>query len=772
MPVTQDQVNRHTHLDYTMQTPEVRPEQAYTETTTAKNVYSNQSDVSMPPPQNYAIQQYPSRSEQSMTNRYNYGANENYDIPTVGMSGPSYEPDGRAMHDFLHAIMGGNGIDMQLSSSHAVPATGMWTPRNVFDFGQDTDLELDDLDLNYLNGYNHQNPFAAYLESPETIAHSNKSSVPGDPPTALGIESLLRTSTWRFRPQTQDSSSSEQHNLSLPATETNKKLQVGRRMTAEPLSYNMRDRILAIIVSSCKKGNIPRSVLCFPSLELLDSLLQFYLASKFAMLSGLFHLPTLRPSRMRPELVAAMVAAGACLTPDSALQKLGLALQEALRTTLALIFEEDNTMISDVQCLQALVICLGIGLWSGNSRKMEIAESFLHPFITMIRRRGRFLRSFYDVVIPNSDDQGEQLEAKWEAWIEQERRKRLVVFYFLHSARQSITLSANPLISYAELALPLPAAAILWQAATAKQWKSAFLAMGNYSERVPSLIDLLRDVSLLGNPHVSFDTGLASQILLCGAWGLIWEYTQLSSINTGHVTQWSSSNLLLDSRLNELTKLLDCIGLSAPRMPMVSMILELLRMHLYVSLEEVHLFTGAQGHEEARRVYPLLQNWAKTGAARKAVAHASQIVAIARQIGQGCLRDFFAIALYQAGLTLWSFGVISNAASMASNHSEMSMGNSRSSLGPPQHCDVIAVLDGPETAAVQRFVNLNLAQGAISGSLNNQMPGSYVLLSDTGAIMGVLIDIFNMNHKVQQAVPPLVSNLTSLMDGLRTAVTD
>ncbi|KAF1352590.1 hypothetical protein BDV97DRAFT_349879 [Delphinella strobiligena] len=669
----------------------------------------------------------------------------------------SYGADNQGMHDFLKNIMGGGETTLPALPGHTL---GTWTPR--FDFGQDTNLELSDLDLGFLNDYNLQNPFAAYLESPETT--QSRTSATGNFPPVLGVESLQKASTWRFRPVTRDSSSDEQHHLSLPEAETNKKLLVDRRMTAEALSYNMRDRILAVILASCKPGNVPRSVLCFPSLELLDSLLQYYLTCKYAVFNGLFHLPTLRPSKLRPELVASMIAAGASLTPDTSLQKVGFALQEALRITVPQLFENNNALIADLQCLQSMGLCLSIGLWSGNSRKMEMAESFLQPYVTMARRRGWFLRSAYDLETALTlDDHGKQLEDKWNAWIELETRKRLVFFYFLHGTRQSLSLLTNPLVSYAELGLPLPADRSLWLAPSAIAWKNAYL--GRSQSRATSLADLLHDVDLLAESQTSFDPMIASEVVLSAAWGLIWDYRQTCSITKGQSTQWSSSDLLLSSRLAELNKLLECIAISAPSCPMIKMLLELLRMHLYVPLDEVHVFAGADGHEEARRVYPQLQEWAKTSGAREAAAHAAQVVAAARKMGQSCLRDFWAIAVYQAGLTLWSYGVIYNSTVVTAGT------ESGPSPSVRKRTESIAVLDGPHSSGVQRFIALNRGQGAIGGTAVEQANSHHVLLSDPGAVMGVLVELFKVNHRSQQSLPPLVSNLTSLMEGLQTAVT-
>lgn len=728
------------------------------------DTHDMRAEESMPPPplQSFDAQQILSIDEPRENSHLGYPTNTDYTmVESTGLD-HTYDIEGNMMHDFLQSIMGGG--DSFLTTTQG-QTSGTWTPRNVFDFGQDTNLELNDLDFGFLNDYNLQNPFAASVESPEAT-QSARGSVTSNPPSALGGESLQRTSTWKFRPVTQDSSSSEQNNLSLPAAEANKRILVERRMTAEPLSYNMRDRILAIMISSCRGNNIPRFVLCFPSLELLDSLLQFYLASKFAMFSGLIHLPTLRPSKLRPELVAAMIAAGASLTPDASLRKIGFAIQEALRVTVPELFEGNNTLIADLQCLQCMGICLGIGLWSGNSRKMELSESFLQPFMTMIRRRGWFLRSAYPSISPSAEDEGSVLEDKWLAWIDQECRKRLVFFYYLHAIRQSISLFTNPLVSYAEMGLPLPAGRDLWLASSANQWKASYLSRADACARLPSLADLLHDVDLLADPHALFNIRLSSEILLGAAWVLIWDYRQVCSIMRGQHTQWSTSSLVLTSRLAELTKLLDCIRISAPTDPQTTLFLELLLMHVHVPLEEVHLLAGAEGHEEARRVYPQLQEWAKTSAAREAVSHAAQLVAAARKVGQGCLRDFWAIAVYQAALTLWSYGVISNAAAT----------DNTSAIGGPspiaaKRKETVFVLDGDDRSGTQRFIALNRGQGAINGSMGDKAGQSTVPLSEPGAVMGLLIDLFRMNHKTLSSLPPLVSNLASLMEGLQAAVT-
>lgn len=237
----------------------------------------------------------------------------------------------------------------------------------------------------------------------------------------------------------------------------------------------------------------------------------------------------------------------------------------------------------------------------------------------------------------------------------------------------------------------------------------------------------------------------------------------------GHTSQWSNSSLLLSSRLTELTKLLDCIRMSSRGAASTTLFLELLLMHLHVSLEEVHLFAGASGHEEARSIYPRLQDWVKTSGSREAVHHAAQIVASARKIGSGCLRDFLAIAVYQAALALWSYGVISNAVvNGGSSDTWTGNGGSMKNQGRP---DNVVLLDESDSNGAQRFIALNRGQAAIRGpSSDNKTPGPQVLLSDPGAVTGILMEILKVNHKSSQSRPNLVDNLLELMGGLKAAV--
>ncbi|TKX22927.1 fungal specific transcription factor domain-containing protein 36 [Elsinoe australis] len=592
------------------------------------------------------------------------------------------EMDRNELHDFLRGVMG-----ISASDPMAVPSSGLksgiWTPRNMYDFGVETSLELNDMDLSFLDSYNQYNPFGATPDAANSAIGSTVSEAPSEPP--LGVESLQKASTWRFRPVSKDTAP---NNLLVPATDTSKRFLVERRVTPETLPYTIRDQILAMIITA---GADNRSVLSFPSVELLDSLLQYFLTNGPSS-TDLIHVPTFLPSHKRYELCAAMISAGAASAPDTALRKLGLVIQEAIRIAVPKKLETDNSLIRDIQMLQAAFLSLKVGFWSGNSRKMELSESFMQPWTTMVRRGGWFGRK-YELVVPDQDDIGDVLEEKWHKWIEEESRKRLCYHLFVHDTAASMSLFINPIISFAELSLPLPQPPILWAAKSAEAWKQAYYNLRDPHTHPPSTLDLLNNIDLYCAPQTNYDRTTATYAILSATWRLVWDYRQNCAITKSIPNQWNNGTLLLSSRLEELKRLLECLRIGAshshPTNPSHShphqhhahpfplpppktlstaesdlstlLFLDALSLHLHAPVEDIHTFAGVEGHEEAKRIYPSLRTWAGTSGARQSVWHAAQLFRYARCIE--AINGFDAVVVYQASLVVWSYGVISNAVS-------------------------------------------------------------------------------------------------------------
>lgn len=191
------------------------------------------------------------------------------------------------------------------------------------------------MDLRFLGTYNASIPFEIADDSPPSSQEpaDRNYSDPGQP--AAMCAEAFRNSHWRFRPNAKDHGSAEEHNLSLPPAceygSPESRVSLDSRATCAKLGVTTRDRLLAMVVTSCNPENLPRAVASFPSIELLDSLLQYYLTSPVTRAVSFLHAATFDPNERRTELVAVMIAHGAVLTSDPTLTKLGYAIAECVR---------------------------------------------------------------------------------------------------------------------------------------------------------------------------------------------------------------------------------------------------------------------------------------------------------------------------------------------------------------------------------------------------------------------------------------------------------
>ncbi|KAH9868347.1 hypothetical protein J1614_007419 [Plenodomus biglobosus] len=381
-------------------------------------------------------------------------------------------------------------------------------------------------------------------------------------------------------------------------------------------------------------------------------------------------------------------------------------------------------------------------MWSGISRKMEIAESFLQPLMTMLRRGGRFRHSTWKEIAPSPGAQGQALESEWQSWVHQESFLRLVYHTFELDRQSSMALLKPPLMSYSEMQLPLPSANILWQAKSAESWKAAYLGMAQASSKRPSAVECFLDLDLVHHDH-------ANTTYLYMMWGTVWEYRQMAGVAKS--SHKANNSLILSSRYQELTKQLEEFRLSSPILTKsVEITLELMLLHLNAPLDDVQLFAGIEGQEEARRAYPGLKQWTKSVSARQSLWHAGQVLRAASQLPKAQLCNFNAIAVYHAGLILWGYGFLKR---------------SSVEMTPIGATHVNAILNGDYALNTRRFITLDRGIPSIKSPRSQNI----TQLSDLSGVMEDLIYLLQGPNKAVEACPPLVGNLVVLLEGLRSA---
>jgi hypothetical protein len=389
----------------------------------------------------------------------------------------------------------------------------------------------------------------------------------------------------------------------------------------------------------------------------------------------------------------------------------------------------------------------------------------------MMRYRGKFSRSHYPQIVIDAADSGKTLEDKWKKWSDLESWKRLVFHAYLRDAQVSMTQFSNMSMSYADLTLPLPASRDLWEARTVEEFKCLYLEKeAGEGKPAPCLGDVLRDISVLAANRRRLDMRLAISICLHGFWALIWEYRQKNAVfrvKSDNPMALNNNNLLLSSQHHELCQMLRTfhIAITASQgaiSPQESLVLHLLQFNLHVSLDDLQLFAGKDGDDEARRIYPTLQRWSESQHARQALWHAGQILRQAKLFPTGHLKDFYAIAVHHAALCVWAYGVVTKA--MRRPNSQLTM----------QYTNLpdLTYLDGEDSVAVQRYIAVGHGRPAICGPRSRDtsplVPEG--LLDDPKSCMEVTQDILRANFvEGPEGLPPISENIIHLLKQLGNA---
>lgn len=625
--------------------------------------------------------------------------------------------------------------------------SGQQTPRGIMDMSFDIDIGLTDLDLGLLDQYNFQVPFAA--DTPSTDVQGPEQPVVESDVVPVQSEAF-KQSVWRYQPQpNKDYSGAEQNNLAFNDSEKDNERRshiTQRRVVVEKLHRVNRDRLLALVLGTCSADNVKRIASAFPSIDLLDGLIQYFLTAPSLDAQNWLHLATFSPSKVSPELLACIVSAGAATTPDLPLRKLGFALHEASRIGQGKLFEENNTAIRDLQHVRSLYLQLKVGMWSGISRKMEIAESFFQPLVTMLRRGGRFRRTTWKEISPPTTGGDQVLEARWQEWIHQESYLRLVYRAFELDRQSSMALLKPPLVAYSEMQLPLPSSNRLWQAKTAALWKSTYLDTAHITTKRPSALECFLELDhLVQHDH-------ASAIYLHMMWGMVWEYREMSGLSSSRSRSKVNNSLILSSRYQELTQQLEDFRVSSPPLNRsLEITLELTLLHLNAPLDEMQLFAGIEGQEEARGAYPALREWTRTTTARQALWHAGQILRAAQGLPKALLCNHNAVAVYHAGLILWGYGFIKR--------------SSPSETPPMESTKAIVILNSEDALSARRFITLDRGVPSVRGARTQNT----IELSNVSGVMDELIQLLRASNDAVEQCPPLVGNLVQLLEGLRSA---
>lgn len=189
----------------------------------------------------------------------------------------------------------------------------------------------------------------------------------------------FKRSPWLWDPDPRDSAfveeapqfSEAEEQLLLPRVILDKDSAASRPFLP-PCGNSARDAILLLVQNNSGPNLTVKS---FPSAKTLNRLLIAFIARETSDVCPFIHVPSMIPDKCRIELLSAMIAAGATTTGIRQIWKLGLALQERTRLAIFRALDHDNSVVRTLEIVQASLLWIEAGLWSGFRRKMEVAES-------------------------------------------------------------------------------------------------------------------------------------------------------------------------------------------------------------------------------------------------------------------------------------------------------------------------------------------------------------------------------------------------------------
>ncbi|KIW15125.1 hypothetical protein PV08_07912 [Exophiala spinifera] len=565
---------------------------------------------------------------------------------------------------------------------------------------------LDEVEFSFLNDSN-----VSPAEAPVPISPASNRSADS---STMGVGSevyRMSTSLNGWAPDKDGISVMEHQNLILPIHVSPIRLPALSRFRSvfkKDLSGAMRDRILTMILRTSPRRTLDSIIGSFPSLETLQNLIHYALLHMTErQVVPFVHLPSFAINQQRPELLCALVAYGSVWSPSIVVRKFGYAVQEAVRMSVNQRLEEEPTAFRDLGIIQAFYIQLYLGYYSGVARKIETAEANSMLGTTMLRR-GQMLRAeLYQPPQAFLDVAGLSLREKWLRWVESEARKRLVYFAMAMDAHVSISRRINVLFPYAEIETPLPATSKLWEADTPTLWHEVLSREVVLSkEQALCLRSILRQPHAVEESYGLCDENSLAFIVFSGFWALIQEYRQMESILS---KAQNDNDFVINSRYSELSTTLDQLKAELSDThslcPRTTIIQELISLHLNASFYDLSDYTGRRTAQDAQSAMPYVLRWYQSPQSRMALWHAGQIFKAVHLLDPETLVDIYAIALYQAAVILWLWGLMRKGQATSADPSATTV-----------------VMDGDESPAVLRFFKTPRGVPVLTGKAGRLIP--------------------------------------------------
>ena len=330
-----------------------------------------------------------------------------------------------------------------------------------------------------------------------------------------------------------------------------------------------------------------------------------------------------------------------------------------------------------------------------------------------------------------------------------------------------MTSTTGSHISTSELSLPLPESRDLWAAQSATEWKEVYLRLSSdhLNQPPPSVLEYMVDPAKIIQLPEIYDKEFAQLVQVYSISSLVREFKQSQSIFSMKDAGLSRETVIADeTQENRLVHILNTIRIchetsKSSQSDVWNMLREFASMHLYTYFDQIELFAGREGPEEAQTVYPILCSWFRSQSSRQTVWHAGQVLRYMRVIPPSNLHAFHAVACYHASLCLWIYGVFTKLNTGGTNSSTPVIGSQSGHI----------LLDGEETIGTQRWIASNgripmISDNVLGKKMPHDMDSVTIPLDSAKESMNILIEIIRKKFQTCfGSLPLLVQNICHLM---------
>ena len=354
---------------------------------------------------------------------------------------------------------------------------------------------------------------------------------------------------------------------------------------------------------------------------------------------------------------------------------------------------------------------------------------------------------------------------------------------FVGDVQSSIAYLRASCFYSADINFELAAAQDLWEACNPGEWKTIFMSKPSSRARTEegclSLLEIVNEPLLLATASTYYDLKLSAHVAVHCMWIQVASYLDSRALfHDDHPPSRSGSSLLwIEAQRQDLYQKIKQAQCVIYQLALGSaetwMLCEFLLMSLYAPPMEIQRAAGRFGDTDSHSAATKLQYCSQSEGYRYSIWHAGQVLRAAQTMHPNFMHGFYAIAVFQACLTLLMASVRPKATVPTymdpRGQDKNTVQPTHFPTGPQSRSSLTTstpaiILNGVKNADTDGYLIMGLGSPAL------RLNGQAHLLSKADTIPNSMESIFQGSHTTTNLFPPLLHELLAMVKELSTTL--